>query len=984
MTQDTSVLAHNAGAKAKVFISYSRKDMAFADRIEAALKARAFEPQIDRAEIHAFEDWWERIEALIVKTDTIVFALSPDAVASDVCQREVAFATSLNKRVAPIVCRPVNDKSIPRNLARLNFVFFTDEARFEESADKLAEALSIDINWVRKHTDFGEQARRWSQAGRPGPRGLLLRSPVLEEAEQWIAARPADGPSPTETTRAFISESRRAATRRRNILTSSLGMGLLVALALAGLAFWQRAVAIEQERLAVEQRDAAQVAQSRFLTDRANREALTGDAATSVLLALAALPDERESVRRPYVPAAELALFNGSQKGGETALLKGHDDAVDSAAFSPDGMRVVTASADTTARIWDAATAAQVAVLKGHDEKVWSAAFSPDGRRIVTASQDKTARIWDVATGAQIAVLKHDDWVLSAAFSPDGRRVVTGSSQAKARIWDAATGAQIIVLAAHYSAVTSAAFSPDGRRVVTASEDKTARIWDGATGALIVMLEGHDDEVNSAAFSPDGRRVVTASQDHTARIWDAATGAQVAVLNGEHSSVRSAAFSPDGKRVVTALEDRTARIWDAATAAQIATLKGHDERVLTAAFSPDGRRVVTASEDRTARIWDVAAEAQIVVLKGHDARIRSVEFSPDGRCIVTTASISASDKTTRIWDAATGAQIAVLRHDDWVQGAAFTADGQRVVTMSRDKTARIWDASTGTQIAAVKGRDGLVERAAFSPDGKHVLTMALDRTAVWDIVTGAEIVLKGHNSQVNGAAFSPDGRRVVTASDDTTARIWDAATGAQIAMLEGHSGQVTGAAFSPDGRRVVTASNDSTARIWDAATAAQIAVLKGHDAVLQSAAFGPDGRRVMTASNDSTARIWDATTGAQIAVLMTHDQQVSTAALSPDGRRVLIMSWDKGSPQMRIWHVFPTTQDLVDDTKKVVPRCLTRHQRDDAFLDATPPAWCIEMEKWPYQTQDWKLWLTYTRANDGPPLADAPEWQAWVAVRKAK
>jgi WD40 repeat protein len=942
MTQDTSVLAHSAGAKAKVFISYSRKDMAFADRIEAALKARAFEPQIDRAEIHAFEDWWERIEALIVKTDTIVFVLSPDAVASDVCQREVAFATSLNKRFAPIVCRPVNDKSIPRSLARLNFVFFTDEARFEESADKLAEALSIDINWVRKHTDFGEQARRWSQAGRPGPRALLLRSPVLEDAEQWIATRPAAGPSPTEATRAFISESRKAATRRRNILTSSLGTGLLVALALAGLAFWQRAVAIEQQRLAVQQRDAAQVAQSRFLTDRANREVQTGDAATSVLLALAALPDERESVRRPYVPAAELALFNGSQKGGETALLKGHDDAVDGAAFSPDGMRVVTASADTTARIWDAATA------------------------------------------AQIAVLKHDDWVLSAAFSPDGRRVVTGSSQAKARIWDAATGAQIIALAAHYSAVTSAAFSPDGRRVVTASEDKTARIWDAATGALIVMLEGHDDEVNSAAFSPDGSRVVTASQDHTARIWDAAIGAQVAVLKGDDSSVRSAAFSPDGKRVVTASEDKTARIWDVATAAQIATLKGHDERVLAAVFSPDGRRVVTASEDRTVRIWDVAAEAQIVVLKGHDARIRNVAFSPDGRCIVTTASISASDKTARIWDAATGAQIAVLTHDDWVQGAAFTADGQRVVTMSRDKTARIWDASTGAQIATVKGRDGLVERAAFSPDGKRAVAMSSDRTAVWDIVTGAEIVLKGHNSQVNGAAFSPDGRRVVTASDDTTARIWDAATGAQIAMLEGHSGQVTGAVFSPDGRRVVTASNDSTARIWDAVTAAQIAVLKGHDAVLQSAAFGPDGRRVMTASNDSTARMWDATTGAQIAVLMTHDQQVSTAALSPDGRRVLIMFWDKGSPQMRIWHVFPTTQDLVDDTKKVVPRCLTRQQRDDAFLDATPPAWCIEMEKWPYQTQDWKHWLTYTRANDSPPLPDAPEWQAWVAVRKAK
>ena len=65
--------------KAKIFISYSRKDSAFADRLEAALKARGFEPLIDRTEIYAFEDWWQRIEALIGRADTIAFVLSPDA-----------------------------------------------------------------------------------------------------------------------------------------------------------------------------------------------------------------------------------------------------------------------------------------------------------------------------------------------------------------------------------------------------------------------------------------------------------------------------------------------------------------------------------------------------------------------------------------------------------------------------------------------------------------------------------------------------------------------------------------------------------------------------------------------------------------------------------------------------------------------------------------------------------------------------------------
>jgi hypothetical protein len=195
--------------KAKVFISYSRKDMAFVDQLEAALRARGIEPLIDRSEIYAFEDWWKRIEALIARADTIVFVLSPDAVASEVALKELACATSWNKRFAPIVCRRVDADGVPEPLRRLNFIFFDDAAR----------------EWIRKHTEFGEAARRWTAAERP--RGLLLHSPVLEEAERWIAARPEKAPAPTEETQTLIAESRGGATWRRNILTGSLAAGLL-------------------------------------------------------------------------------------------------------------------------------------------------------------------------------------------------------------------------------------------------------------------------------------------------------------------------------------------------------------------------------------------------------------------------------------------------------------------------------------------------------------------------------------------------------------------------------------------------------------------------------------------------------------------------------------------------------------------------------------------------------------------------------------
>ena len=115
-------------------------------------------------------------------------------------------------------------------------------------------------------------------------------------------------------------------------------------------------------------------------------------------------------------------------------------------------------------------------LLAGHQERVISADFSPDGTRVVTASTDHTARIWNAMTGGVIAVLEgHKNFLKSAVFSPDGTKVVTASGDNTARVWDAATGKAIAVLEGHQKGVNTAAFSRDGTKVVTASEDNTAR-----------------------------------------------------------------------------------------------------------------------------------------------------------------------------------------------------------------------------------------------------------------------------------------------------------------------------------------------------------------------------------------------------------------------------------------------------------------------------------------------------------------------------
>jgi WD40 repeat protein len=611
------------------------------------------------------------------------------------------------------------------------------------------------------------------------------------------------------------------------------------------------------------------------------------------LVAWSKHPNDDLTRRNSTIDAISEATLNFHER----LRFYGHGHPVTSAAFSPDGARVVTTSSDKTARVWDAQTGVMLKELKGHDGAVASAAFSPDGARVVTASEDKTARIWDAQTGVMLKELKgHDGAVTSAAFSPDGARVVTASEDKCVRLWNAQTGLILSELRGHARAVASATFSWDGARIVTASEDNSARLWDAQTGAMLKELNGHVAPVFSAAFSPDGERVVTASFDNAVRVWDTRTSTVLKELRGHDGPVQTAAFSPDGARIVTASWDKTARVWDARTGLVLMELAGHDGTLNSATFSQDGTRIVTASWDKTARIWDANTGA-IKELLGHGDVVTSVAFSPVGARLVTAS----SDKTARVWDMQTGTVLKELKgHAGVITSAAFSPDGARVVTASRDKTARVWDAQTGVMLKELKGHDGVVNSAAFSPDGARVVTASEDKTGrIWDAQTGVMLKeLKGHEGALVAAAFSPDGGRVVTASFDKTASIWDSQMAAVLKKLKGHVAPVFSAAFSSDGAHIVTASSDKTARVWDAQTGTAIRKLKGHAGAVFSAAFSSDGARVITASSDKTARVWDAQTGAAIKKLKAHDGAVTSAAFSPDGTQVVTSSTDKTA---RLW-----------------------------------------------------------------------------------
>jgi len=861
-------------------------------------------------------------------------------------------------------------------------------ARVLDSWQRASKIVADNADFYRIRAEVEEQRRRWDAAGRR--RDLLIgRGRPLAEAESIV--RNFSGELPTAT-REFV---RRSGRRARLMQTLTAAAAVIFA-AVAGVAVYEWRHTVSLQREAVEKRDQLLVSQSRFLVDRANQGNQAGDAGTAMLLALQALPDTRSGVGRPMVHEAEAALFAAYQDLKERIVLKGHDGVLWSARLAPDGKRIVTASEDKTARVWNAENGDQLAILRGHTEGVRVASFSPDGRQVITGSTDKTARLWNAETGQQSAVLEHDGVVRSAAFSSDGRRVVTASDDKTARIWDVQTGKQIAALTGHTARVRDAAFSPNGRYVLTSSDDKTARLWDSKTGEPVHILEGHTQSVRGVAFSPDGERAVTTSLDHSARVWSVETGKQSVIL-GHGDVVTSAAFSPDGQRIVTASDDNTVPIWDAQMGERIVTLSGR-----TAVYSPDGRSIVTSDGD-TARIWNADNGKLAMVLRGHRSRVTGAVFSPDGRSVLTAS----DDKTARLWSAGTetNTQMAVLAaHTGSAGRAVFSPDGRRALTASDDNSVRLWDAEAGRQIATFtragsgmaafspdgrlvaipdnntvvvrdantgeredrifQGHSAAVQSVAFSADGRRIVTASDDRTArVWDLQTGGQIAaLTEHTAPVRSAVFSPDGLRVVSTqtpqrsgnvtivtSNDSVALLWDALSGRVILRFEGDMVQLYDATFSPNGKRIVTASGDNTARIWDAATGKPIAVLSGHSDSVLSAAFNSRGDKIVTASADETVRVWDAEAMTTIAVLKGHSGAVWSAVFSPDGERILTASDDTTA---RIWRIFLTTQALVDRSKIVVPRCLTSQQRANAFLDSQSPAWCNEQKKWSDQAAD--------------------------------
>lgn len=915
----------------RVFVSYSRRDATFAEHLVADLTAEGFEAFLDTKAIGPGEPWQERLGALITKADCIAFVLSPDSVdPKSVCDWELNEAERLQKRIIPVVCRPVPDPEVPGRLRRLNYVFLTPERVRAIELAKLVEGLKVDIRWIRQHTEIGEDAERWVNPITGGDH-VLLQGKAIGDAELWISSRPSEAPEPTETQRAFIKASReadiaRVAKEKRQLKRTrwfQRALGVLLMIGLIGV-IWQDIETTKREQVVF--LDSVADALDERRPERAIR------------FALAAYPKPGDWPWAPLTNTLRDSLGGAlMQSRLQVAAREGGD-----ARFSPDGRHILAVLADKNARLLDAESGALVTTFSGHRDLVNIAEFTRDGKRVVTASWDKTVRVWDAATGTQIST--HDDLcpvpdpgeyldcqVRVATFSPDGSQIFISAgplgpteseNRSIALIVDAATGREKMQFLNEVSAITSAAFSHDGHLLVTSSIAGT-RLRRGPDRSEIFLLDQH--RYRKLRFSPDDSRIAGARDKYLSpgeddvTLWDAVSGRETGRLAEAQGEIHDIAFSGDGRRLAAGGDDKSVHVWDIATLREERVLRGHEGAITIIEFSKDSARLVSRGVDGVARLWDVSAARSVAVLD-HVDDVLSARFSPNGRRLVT-ASV---DGGISIWNARANSvnieipppcAVGKTNNDQCaVNDAAFSGDGRLFLTAAEDGDARLYDARTGRELRVLTGHQKSVRSASLNFDGSLAVTTSYDRsTRLWDTVSGRELRRLGHPGEmVNNASLSRDGTRIVTANWDHTLRIFAAEDGRQLQTIKGDHVFET-ARFSPDGNAVVASLMGGKVSIWDLPTG-HLTTVDGMSMHKNHASFNAAGNMIITATDDNRARIWDARSGREIMAL-PHPGPVVAAAFGSRDRIVTTTS------QVHVWNTEReafTLDTQVDSTRSAL------------------------------------------------------------------
>ncbi len=321
-------------------------------------------------------------------------------------------------------------------------------------------------------------------------------------------------------------------------------------------------------------------------------------------------------------------------------VISGHDEWVNTVAFSPDGTTLASGSGDRTVKLWDARTGQARTTFWQAPERdlyVGTVAFDPTGTRLAVSTGSRTVRIWSL-TGPRShpstftgRVAKSFDVVRDIAFSPDGEHLAAAYSDGRLRVWNTGTGHQIAGLRNRWrmrreiselpprnAGALAVTYTPDGTRIVVADRIPSISLWDPTTASRLARLGNPQLDAGrdmcALAAHPDSALLAGADFDYDnnigdIRLWDLQTG-QSRPLRRLHTGViNQLAINPRGTLLASVANVDPVHLWHLPSGDHAATLVGHEGSVRAVAFHPDGTFLATGSDDQTIRLWDLSSHA---------------------------------------------------------------------------------------------------------------------------------------------------------------------------------------------------------------------------------------------------------------------------------------------------------------------------------------------------------------------------------------
>jgi len=466
----------------------------------------------------------------------------------------------------------------------------------------------------------------------------------------------------------------------------------------------------------------------------------------------------------------------------ESVELPEHARAVTAVALSPDNQLIGAASKDHTATLVAMKTGEVSQTLSGHSDEVLAIAFSRDGELVVTGSADQTARVWDAASGRLLRTFTASSRVNRVVFSKDGTRVYAQTNDSIVA-WETSTGKQAFTIPQPEDHEPALAISPDGKLLLSsggAALGRAAVIWDAATGERVRELSGGAALVFSAKFSADGRYLGTGSQDGTAALWDLRTGHQAFVVQAGQKPIRSVDISRDGSYLLTGGADGAVSSWSTETGELLRTFRQPDGQwVNSVAIAANTKEILAGGKDGVTRIWSEDPRYLPLELKAAKGEVKAVAFSPKNDFVLS----GGDDGVLHQWLVGRAEPILLKGHNHPINAITISSDARYAISTDSDECL-LWNLESGSLMSRIPATDGAsFTSVAFSPDEDQFVLGASDAAMIWRQSAKKALPLAGHEQRVQGVGFSPDSKFVVTASVDGTARIWDAVSGTELAML---------------------------------------------------------------------------------------------------------------------------------------------------------------------------------------------------------